>query len=138
MAGKLRAEIARLGLERDVFLPGYVKHPEDLLLAAQVAVLPSWREAMGLFLLEAMAMGKAIVATKVGGIPEAVGDCGLLVPAKDPRSLAAALKTLLASEALRRELGSKSFLRWQDMFSARKMGERTAAVYDEVLQETAR
>lgn len=133
MAEKLRETISQLGLEGDVFLPGYVANISDLLFGADLVALPSHREGLPLFLLEAMALGKAIVATSVGGIPEALGESGLLVPAKDPQRLAEALQTLLNSPALRKELGSKSLKRWQDLFSAPKMGQETAALYNEIL-----
>ena len=133
MAGKLKEQVRQLNLGEDVILPGFLEHPEALLLLAQVAVLPSRREAIGLFLLEAMAMGKAIVATEVGGIPEALGDCGLLVPARDPVKLAETVEMLLADSALRRKLGERSMDRWQKAFSASRMGEVTAALYERVL-----
>jgi glycosyltransferase involved in cell wall biosynthesis len=133
MEGELKRMTSQLGLEEDVFLPGYLEHPEDLLSLAQIAVLPSWRESLGLFLLEAMAMGKAIVATEVGGIPEALGDSGLLVPARDPQRLAQALGTLLENKSRRQELGRKSKQRWQELFSAQRMGQLTSSLYNEAL-----
>ena len=65
--------------------------------ALDVAVLPSYREAQGLALLEAMALRRPVVATNVGGVPEMVQDgvTGLLVPPRDPVALGAAIARVL-------------------------------------------
>ncbi len=123
----------QLGLEADLVLPGYMEHPEDLLSFAHIAVLPSYREGMPLFLLEAMAQGKAIVATDVGGIPEALGEAGLMVPARDPQRLAGALQTLLADGSLRQRLGVCGQKRWQELFSAQSMAQQTEGLYSSIL-----
>jgi len=79
----------------------------DLLGAASVFVLPSLKEGLPISLLEAMAAGRAIVATSVGGIPETIrsGESGLLVPSGDADALAAAIARLLVDEELRARLG---------------------------------
>jgi glycosyltransferase involved in cell wall biosynthesis len=70
--------------------------------ALDVAVLPSYREAQGLVILEAMALSRPVVASRVGGIPEMIEDgvTGLLVPPRDPRALAAAIIRLLVDHPL--------------------------------------
>lgn len=92
----LERRARRLRLERVRFL-GYRRDVERLLAAADVAVLPSRSEGFGQVILEAMAVGLPVVASRVGGIPEIVrpGTSGLLVPAEDPRALAEALGGLL-------------------------------------------
>jgi glycosyltransferase involved in cell wall biosynthesis len=52
-----------------------------------------------------MSFGKAVIATKVGGLPEVVDDCGILVPPRDPMALAKAMNALLADSPRRKELG---------------------------------
>ncbi len=74
-----------------------------LLQAADIVVVPSRQEALGIVCLEAMAVGTPVVASAVGGIPEALGDAGVLVPAEDPAALAEALARLMA-DVPRREL----------------------------------
>ena len=76
--------------------------------AAAVVVVPSRREGYGVAAREAMAYGRAVVATNVGGLPDAIEDgvTGLLVPPRDPGALRVALERLLADAALRERLGA--------------------------------
>jgi glycosyltransferase involved in cell wall biosynthesis len=79
-------------------------------------VLPSRHEPMGIVNLEAMAAGKAVVASRVGGVPELVedGQNGLLVPPDDPDALALALRRLASDAALSRRLGECGATRARD------------------------
>jgi glycosyltransferase involved in cell wall biosynthesis len=81
---------------------------DSLLRRAQVFVMPSLSEGLPMALMEAMAYGLAIVATEVGGIPEAIesGSEGLLVPPGDPEALAEAIRRLGADAELRDRLGA--------------------------------
>jgi D-inositol-3-phosphate glycosyltransferase len=74
--------------------------------SVSVAVVPSHRESFGLVALEALACGVPVVATAVGGLPEIVvdGETGILVPPRDPESLAKALLALLTDEQRRQRL----------------------------------
>lgn len=90
---------------------GEIPHEAALQLIADcdLFVLPSHTEAFPFVVLEAMALGKAIVATDVGAIPEMLaGECGLLVKPKDVQGLARALKTLIDNEDLRADMGSRA------------------------------
>jgi glycosyltransferase involved in cell wall biosynthesis len=108
---RLDAEIGRLGLNGRVFFTGFLAD-ERLLTAAfreaRIFVLPSDYEAFGLVLLEALAQGTAVVASRVGGIPEVIedGKCGRLVPPSDPVALGDALEILWEDHALREEMGA--------------------------------
>ena len=99
----------QLSLGDHVIFPGRVDHPTALRLFAgcELFVLPSRHEPFGIVNLEAMAAGKPVVATRVGGVPEIVveGENGLLVAPEDPEALAEAIGRLLDDEALRRRLG---------------------------------
>lgn len=98
-----------LGLRRDI---------RDLLDAADGYVLSSAWEGMPLAVAEAMAMGKPIVATRVGGVVELVGDAGLLVEANSSDALAHAMRTVMAmDEEERYEIGIRAQARVQDSFS---------------------
>lgn len=80
----------------------------DLLRTADVFVMPArWQEPSGLTLSEAMASGIPVIASRVGGIPEVVGDAGVLVAPDSPGALAQEMRRLLEEPALRKELGSR-------------------------------
>src|SRR5207245_5777728 len=86
---------------------GWQPRLDDLLARWDVFALPSREEAFGIAALEAMAAGRPVVATRVGGLPELIEDglTGLLVPPDDPAALAAALARLAADPALRARMG---------------------------------
>ena len=100
---------ADLGLSARVKFLGRMDRPQTVRLFAGCSffVLPSRHEPMGIVNLEAMAAGKAVVASRVGGVPELVQDDqnGLLVPAEDAPALAAAMRRLITDPALRDRLG---------------------------------
>lgn len=105
--GELEALVAELGLTGRVELPGRVDHDRavSLFAGADVFVLPSRHEPQGIVLLEAMAAGAAVVANRVGGVPEVVedGTNGLLYD-NDPEQLAGLLTQLLTDAGLRDRL----------------------------------
>jgi len=78
------------------------------LAAADLVVHPSLRESFGIAVMEAMSLSKAIVATRTGGIPEVVGDAGLLVEPAAPEALADAIRRLLQEPDLRSELARRA------------------------------
>ena len=92
--------------------------------AADVLVLPSRNEAYGMGVTEALARGLPVVASEVGGVPEALGDGGMLVAPEDPAALAAALRAWLTDAGLRERLRRAarerraSLPRWSDTTSA--------------------
>jgi glycosyltransferase involved in cell wall biosynthesis len=116
---------------------GFVPHDEAqrLIGRAAVVVLPSHREGLPMVLLEAMAHGRAIVATSVGGIPSLVKDgvTGLLVPRGDAQALREAIERLLADRALRRKLGAAARARVQDIASWDRVVSATLAAYEAAL-----
>lgn len=112
---------------------GFVPHDElqHLYARAAVVVCPSRREGFGVACLEAMAHGRPVVATDVGGLRDLVvdGKTGLVVPTRDPAALRAALERLLGDPALRRRLGSGGRERAQEHFSWDVVTEATVAAY---------
>jgi glycosyltransferase involved in cell wall biosynthesis len=89
-----------LGVDRDVHFLGYREDVAAVMAAADVVLLPSWTEGLPRSLMEAMALGKPVVATPVGGIPELVrqGIDGLLVSPGDVNGLVSALRELRGPE----------------------------------------
>ena len=128
----LAAQIARLGLERHVILTGFRTDAVSLLKGFDLFVMSSVTEGLGTSVLDAMACGRAVVATRAGGIPESVvdGETGLLVPARDPVALASAVLRLLHDRARRQALGRAGRARARARFSAARMVAETAAAYD--------
>jgi glycosyltransferase involved in cell wall biosynthesis len=112
---------------------GFVPHEELQQLYARAAVVacPSRREGFGVACLEAMAHGRPVVATGVGGLRDLVvdGESGLVVPTRDPVALRAALDRLLGDPGLRRRLGSGGRERAQEHFSWDVVTEATVAAY---------
>ena len=100
----LEEQVAALGIGASVTFTGRRDDVPAVTAALDVAVLPSYREAQGLSILEAMALYRPVVASAVGGIPEMIehGRTGLLVPPRDPAALAASIVRLLGRPPLRR------------------------------------
>lgn len=136
----LEALAEELGVRAQVVFAGERSDVSRLLASFDVAVLSSTREGLPLSLLEYMASGLPIVATRVGGIPEAVeeGGNGLLVGAGDAKGMADALLRLLGDAALRDSFARRSREIFERDFSERAMLDRLRAVYREVLAESAR
>ena len=98
LAGSLRSGAARLGLGGAVVMPGAVPNAAvvDWMAAADVLAIPSLVEPLGVVALEAMASGRPVAATRIGGTTEVVGRAGTLVDPLDPRSIASGVLALLA------------------------------------------
>jgi glycosyltransferase involved in cell wall biosynthesis len=127
---ELEALATERGVRDRVLLAGYRDDVPALLAAADIFVLPSWIEGLPLTVLEAMAAAKPVVATRVGGTPEAVdGETGLLVPPHDISALTEALDVLLAEPDLARRLGEAGRRRVEERFSAAAMCEQVLAAY---------
>lgn len=103
----------------------------DLLAASDLFVMPSTFEGLPLAVLEAMFAARPVVASRVGGIPEAVrdGEEGLLVPPADPAALAAALRRLLLDPPLRQRLGRAGRARAEARFTVQAMTDRYERLY---------
>lgn len=135
LAQELPRLAAELGVADAVEFRGFVTDVPGFLAETGVFVLSSRSEGLGLVLVEAMAAGRPVVATRVGGVPEVVvdGETGLLVEPENPGALAAAVRRLLADPALAARMGQGGRRRAQEHFSARRMAELTAAMYEELL-----
>jgi glycosyltransferase involved in cell wall biosynthesis len=131
-------EVQRLGLGPVLHVTGYRTDADALLAAANVASLSSREEGMGSVLLDALAFGVPIAATRAGGIPEVVedGENGLLADVADPNGLGNAMARLLTEEILVRRLKRNAAAR-ADHFSVERMTDRTMSVYKSVLSKAA-
>ncbi len=127
----LQAEAHTLGVGARVHFLGWREDAHAVMAALDVLLMPSLWEGFGLVLLEAMALGVPIVATRVSAIPEVVadGETGWLVPPRDPAAIAEALRQALSDPARRRAFGQAGRQRLETHFTARRMVERTLTLY---------
>ena len=127
----LERHVRERHLEKHVFLTGFRHDVPGLIKGFDLFVMSSVTEGLGTSLLDAMACGRAIVATTAGGMPEVVvdGETGLLVPPRDDRALAEAIARLLSDGALRDQMGAAGLARVRERFSVERMVEETAQVY---------
>lgn len=132
---ELERQIIQLGLVETVRLLGNRADVAELLGECDVFVLSSIAEGMPVTLLEAMAARLPIVATDVGGVGSVVeaGITGTLVPAGDPRALAAALSAYAADETLRRQHGDAGYARVIAQFGLKAMVTAYVSLYDDLL-----
>jgi glycosyltransferase involved in cell wall biosynthesis len=131
---ELQARAARLGLGDRVAWLGPRDDVADLLAATDAFVLASRQETTPIALLEAMAAGRACIATDVGDCRAMLGDgaAGRVVAPGDVAGLAAALREVVGDGALREGMGHAARTR-AGLFSDISMAERTAAVYETAL-----
>jgi glycosyltransferase involved in cell wall biosynthesis len=136
---RVRARAAELGVTERVHLPGWID-PGDVpswFAAADVVVAPSrigpdgWTEAQGLSIIEAMGVGRPVIATNTGGIPETItdGTTGLLVPPEDPGALAAAIAKLVASPDWAADLAGRGAESVRARFDRSVVAHRFDALY---------
>lgn len=136
LADDLQTEADALGLAGRAHFIGWQPEPTQILAGYDALLMPSLWEGFGLVLLEAMAQGLPIVASRVSAIPEVVadGETGRLVEARDVNGLAAALDDLLTDEAARIRMGQAAKERLQTHFSPSVMAEQTAAIYRQAVK----
>jgi glycosyltransferase involved in cell wall biosynthesis len=132
----LEQQIRHLHLEKHVTLTGFRPDVLSLHKAFDVFVMSSVTEGLGTSLLDAMACGKPVVATAVGGIPEVVvdGETGFLVPPRDHAAMAAAIARLLGDRALRERMGAAGLARVRERFSVDRMVKDTLRVYERIVR----
>jgi glycosyltransferase involved in cell wall biosynthesis len=132
-----RAAISKAQLEEwyESGVIEWIGHQEDMkniYMASHIVVLPSYREGLPKALIEACAIGRAIVTTDVPGCREVVDDGinGLLVPVKNVVALAAAIEKLILQPKLRQEMGKRGREKAEAEFSLKDVIEKTFAIYE--------
>ena len=133
---KLREQVENLGLAYKVRFLGWRQDVDEIMGYFDIFVLPSLNEGMGRVLVEAMATGLPIVASRVGGIPDLVkhGENGLLVPPADTAALGNAISALLQDGARRKRMG-KAGNEMCRPYSAEAMVEQIDVLYTELLEK---
>lgn len=131
----VEAMVSQAGLADQVEFTGALDHAAMIrtVATADIVVVPSRHEGFGLTALEAMALGRAVVATTVGGLPEVMGDTGVLVPPVDPEALAAAIDRLAQDPGLRKAMGDRAAARARAEFDIGAVTGRLKAAYQALL-----
>jgi len=136
LKARLEAGARELGVERDVHFLGWMQQAAHRFLPfVDIFFQPSLWEAMSMVLLEAMAAGKAVVASAVGETPLVLRDGidGILTAPKDIEAMTAALTELIRDEKKRAELGRAAKTRYLETFTAEHMAARYQELYDSLL-----
>lgn len=134
---ELQLKVHQLGLQDHIHFTGLRIDTESFLAVADIFVLLSvWEEAFAFSLLEAMAAGCPVVATRIGAIPESVihQETGLLVPPRDPEAAAQAIHYLLDHDHEREQMGRAARKRVEDHFSLERWVSETIQLYEKILQ----
>jgi glycosyltransferase involved in cell wall biosynthesis len=132
----LEKKACRMGVKDNIIFLGWRDDVPKIISIFDIFVLPSLNEGMGRVLVEAMSLGKPIVASEIGGIPDLVihGKNGFLVPPKNPKELAKYIQILLDNEEKRQKLGLAG-KRMAVNFSAQIMLKKTSNLYEELLKQ---
>ena len=145
IGGAVRAEEQLIKMQRAAgALPSYIKMVfTDFLTREELKafyeecaafVFPSRADTLPLVVLEAMACGKAVISTLVGGIPYLVdGDCGVLVPPGDHKALAEAMDYIVAQPTRRSEMGAAARRRASEHFNWRASAESAVELYRQII-----
>ena len=125
---RCKSLVASLGLEEAATFEGRVDNVRDAYAAGNIVVLSSVSEGFPYSLIEAMTCGRACVATNVGGVTEAVGDTGIVVPPRSPAPMAHACLALLRDDGLRHRLGMAARTRALENFTV----DAAISAFDEI------
>ena len=137
LESELKNDVQELGISNEVSFLGYRDDIPELMSLFDLAVISSLHESFSLVLAEANACGKAVVATRVGGIPELVEDgvTGILVPPKEPELLARAIVDLLQDSSRRQAMGLAGRARVEERFTIEKMVRSYESLYESLLEK---
>lgn len=141
--GYLKFELERyaeaLGVRKDIIFTGWRADSSDILCLFDIFVLPSLNEGMGRVIIEAMALGKPIVASSVGGIIDLVrnGENGILVPPRDSDALGNAILQLIRNKDLAEELGRNGKAMVYPEFDISVMLKKIDGLYESLLSKLA-
>lgn len=138
-AAQLRARATAAGLADRLFFTGFCPDIAPVFAALDIAVLCSRDEPFGRVLIEAMAAGKPVVATRGGGVPEIVveGETGFMVAVADVAALARAVEKLLADPPMAQAMGRAGQQRARAYFSVRAHVEKIESLYGEILGDSS-
>ena len=133
----IRKKIEELGIGNSVLMPGFREDVPRVLNTMDVFVFPSLQEALGTAILEALAMRRAVVASRVGGIPEIIedGKTGFLIGPENPSAIAEKVIHLLKNSELRRQMGDRGRRFVEAHYDQRLMVRRLEDLYQELAEK---
>lgn len=136
LRAQLEAEVERLHLCDEVRFLGFITDTARFLAGVDIFAMPSLFEGLGVAALEAMAAGRPVVATRVGGLTESVldGVTGVLVPPRDGAALAAAIAKLVRAPSVAATMGRQGRERARQNFSLENMARQNESYYHELLR----
>jgi glycosyltransferase involved in cell wall biosynthesis len=134
--GSLGGEVRRLNVE-GVLALGELRSAHSALVAADVVLNTSHWEGLSLSLLEAMWLGRPVLAVAAAGNREAVGDAGVVIESRDAQTIGVAAASLLADRPLLQALGAAARHRAELLFDGRRMVDETLAVYEDCSRRPA-
>lgn len=139
LGSRLQLQVKGANLEDRIYFLGHRTDVPTVLRAADICISASHWEGMPNGILEAMAMGLPVIATRVGGVPEVIvdGESGILVEPKKPSGLAKALQRLASDAAQRCRLGATGYQRVRSEFTPDAMASKTQAAYLSLLDWAA-
>jgi glycosyltransferase involved in cell wall biosynthesis len=131
LQNELKNRVEKFGLNQYISFLGFCKNIEKYINGLDIFILPSLHEGMPMVLLEAMKLGKAIIASEVGGIPEAIQNNfnGLLIPAHDAEAISNACLDLIRDGSIRNKLGQNARITVREKFSLSRTVEKTIECY---------
>lgn len=134
---KLKESVQKEGLEKRFIFTGIRNDIPSVLADIDIFCLPTHQEGLGTAILEAMAMNKPVVATRVGGIPDSVveGDTGYLVRPGDRESLGRKISELLDNPQKAQEMGQAGRLQVEGEFALQVMAQKTEELYKQLLKK---
>lgn len=137
---EIKALATRLGISDRIVFPGFREDVVDVLNCLDIFVISSYHEGIPTVLLEAMALGKPVVSTAVGGIIEVIdsGVTGLLVEPGDSLAMASACRRLINDNSLTARLGKSAREAVENRFTAEKQAGKVARIYRQLMDQTHR
>lgn len=128
---KLKILSLKLGLHDKIVFTGFVDDLYSVMATFDIFVLTSFSEGQPVIILEAMALGKPVIATAVGGVPELIknGETGILVPSDDVRSLSASIIDLLQNEYKRKKIALAGQKMVEDNYNIKRMVKQIENLY---------
>jgi glycosyltransferase involved in cell wall biosynthesis len=136
LMGKLKTLAASLGLKKELIFTGFRRDVGAFYQIADLFVMSSVQEGLGTAVIDALALGKPVVAAKSGGIPEIIhdGETGRLVAPADPVALAAGIVELLTHAERAKQMASQGQTVVREKFSIETMVDKNIEIYQQILK----